>query len=460
MMQFTPGKERIERQSKTFDLWLWLFLGYVLFWYLQGGYRFPVLGIIRFEFLLGTLLSIAAVFRIANRGLPRSPIIGWIAAFIIVTILSTVFSVDSGLSWTVFMDRVIKFMMIGVFIVAFVESVPSMKLFLGAYLLAFLKMAQEGIFGMVTGSLVWENQGTPRLHGATPNYAHPNSFAGTQLANIPFFYFLFPLVPMIVKIVLGAMTIAALSIVVFSGSRTAYVALLTMLMSLVFFSRYRKRAFIGVALFAVIAAPLVPDAYWERFNTIITQEDKEGASIDTRRQIFDDAILIWKDNPLGIGVGAFPVVRAEVFSRSQDTHNLYLELATNLGVQGLLVFIGLIVSIMRSLGRTRRTADQLLERIQNEANSVSSAGETDSRIRDLLFIRAIAISMLSFVITRLTLGMFGHDLYEVYWWFSAGMAVALEKLVSDIPGSGDLSIKRNLQERKQNSERPRITTEI
>ena len=459
-MQFTPGKERVKKESKTFDVWLWLFLGYVLFWYLQGGFRFPVLGSIRFEFLLGLLLSVAAVFRIAKRGLPRSPIIGWIAAFIIVTILATVFSVDTSLSWTIFLDRVIKFMMMGVFIVAFVESVPSMKLFLGAYLLAFLKMAQEGIVGLVTGSLVWENQGTPRLHGATPNYAHPNSFAGTQLANIPFFYFLFPLAPLILKIVFAMMTIAALLIVVFSGSRTAYVALFTMVMSLVFFSRYRKRAFIGVALFAVIAVPLVPDAYWERFNTIITQEDKEGASIDTRRQIFDDAIVIWKDNPLGVGVGAFPKVRVEVFSRSQDTHNLYLELATNLGVQGLLVFIGLVVSIMRSLWRTRRTAEQLLERIQGESNSRNGACESDARVRDLLFIRAVAVSMLSFIVTRLTLGMFGHDLYEVYWWFSAGMALALERLVSDIPGSGDLSSDTDSQKRKHYSGRPRITAEI
>jgi len=431
-MQTVRRRQIPERPENTIDVWLWAFLGYTLFWYLQGGFRFPFLGSIRFEFLLGSLLSIVAVFRIVRRGRPKSPIVGWIIAFIAATLLSTIFSVDASLSWKVFIDRVVKFMMMGVFIVAFVESVRSLKLFLGAYLLAFLKMAQEGLIGVITGSLVWDNQGTPRLHGSTPNYAHPNSFAGTQLANIPFFYFLFPLAPVILKILLAAMTIAALLIVIYSGSRTAYVALFTMVMSLIFFSRYRKRAFIGVTLFIVIATPFVPDAYWERFNTIITQEDKEGASIDTRRQIFDDAVEIWIEHPLGVGVGAFPVVRSETFSRSQDTHNLYLEVATNLGIQGLLVFLGLVVAIMRSLGRTRRKAEGLIIKLRESIDSRPADGEAETRLRDVMFIRAVAVSMLSFMITRLTLGIFGHDLYEIYWWFSAGMALALERLVSNI----------------------------
>ena len=141
-MPTSKSKEVPRRQENTIDVWLWAFLGYTLFWYLQGGFRFPFLGSIRFEFLLGSLLSIVAIIRIAQQGRPKSSIVGWIIAFITVTLLSTIFSVDTSLSWKIFVDRVVKFMMMGVFIVAFVESVRSLKLFLGTYLLAFLKMAQ------------------------------------------------------------------------------------------------------------------------------------------------------------------------------------------------------------------------------------------------------------------------------------------------------------------------------
>jgi len=248
--------------------------------------------------------------------------------------------------------------------------------------------------------------------------------------------------------------IALSVIVISSGSRTAYVALVAMLMSLVFYSRYRKRAFIGAMLFVVVAAPLVPDVYWERFNTIITQVDTEGASIDTRHQIIDDAVEIWIENPFGVGVGGFPVVRTETFSRSQDTHNLYLEVGTNLGIQGLIVFLGLVVSIMRSFGRTRRRAEDLISRLGGAETDSSDMGP-ESQIRDLMWVRAVAVSCLGFMVTRLTLGMFGHDLYEIYWWFSAGTAIALERLVGEMEEqAGASSAGDNHEQGCKNDRRP------
>jgi len=423
MMAATATQERKQPAAAESSFWLWIFLGYVLFWYLQGGFRFPLLGAIRFEFIVGMLLSVVAVIRVVKRGPPRSAIVGWIGALIVVMLISVIFSVDSSLSWKVFVDRVVKFIMMGVFIVAFVDSVRALKLFIAAYLLAFLKMAQEGLVGLITGSLVWENQGTPRLHGSTPIYAHPNSFAGTQLGNIPFFYFLFPIVSFLARLLLAAMAISAVVIVIYSGSRTAYVALASTILCLIYFSRHRKRAFVGILLLSLVTAPLIPDAYWERFDTIITQEDKEGESIDTRRQIFEDAVQVWFEHPFGVGVGAFPVARQEAFGRAQDTHNLYLEVATNLGAHGLIIFFGLVFAIMRSLGRTRLRLEEGIRRLREDA-----VDDDDAGLKELQFLRAVTVSVLCFVLARLTLGLFGHDLYEIYWWFGAGLAIALERI--------------------------------
>ena len=38
---------------------------------------------------------------------------------------------------------------------------------------------------------------------------------------------------------------------------------------------------------------------------------------------------------------------------------------------------------------------------------------------------AVTKSVLLFIIVRLVLGIFGMDLYEIYWWFSAGLAISL-----------------------------------
>ena len=37
--------------------------------------------------------------------------------------------------------------------------------------------------------------------------------------------------------------------------------------------------------------------------------------------------------------------------------------------------------------------------------------------------------MMGFIFIRLVMGFFGMDLYEVYWWFSAGLAIVLSNLV-------------------------------
>ena len=46
-------------------------------------------------------------------------------------------------------------------------------------------------------------------------------------------------------------------------------------------------------------------------------------------------------------------------------------------------------------------------------------------IGDLDLMKACCRAVYLFIIARLALGIFGMDLYEIYWWFSAGLTVAL-----------------------------------
>lgn len=45
--------------------------------------------------------------------------------------------------------------------------------------------------------------------------------------------------------------------------------------------------------------------------------------------------------------------------------------------------------------------------------------------RDLGLLIAVSRATGGFIFVRLVLGAFGMDLYEIYWWFGAGIAVAL-----------------------------------
>jgi len=119
-----------------------------------------------------------------------------------------------------------------------------------------------------------------------------------------------------------------------------------------------------------------------------------------------------------------------MFGRSQDTHNLYLEVATNLGIQGLVVFFFLIYAMLSSLKRVQRRFEQLAGRstraIQRGRPDRRQRAWLERSQRDAVFLRSATQATAGFLWVRLALGLFGMDLYEVYWWFAAGLTISLD----------------------------------
>jgi O-antigen ligase len=405
---------------------LLLFCGYVIIWYLQIGYRRPALADIRFEFIYAAILSLFAL----NYTMPSSyqcPLTKHLILYFLVVVIQIPFSYNVENSWQVFVDRFIKFAFMGWFIVSFVKSPKGLVFFIGAFMLACMKMGQEGFIGQMTGSLVWQNQGVMRLHGSTPLYVHPNSFSGMALGTLPFIIAFFPIANRYVKALLAVMAVFAANIILFTGSRTGYVATVFLALFLVYKSKVSKfKVITAIAIVAIIVAIVAPEEYVGRFKSIYNPaEQAEGRSRESRIQIMKDAWAIFLDHPFGVGVGAFPHIRRVVFKRFQDTHNLYLEIATNLGIQGVIVF-GLLIYKMLALlnqisGSAAKKRKEILEGLKEDQNET----EKVKIIKDLNIIEASATAVYLFIIVRLGLGMFGMDLYEIYWWFASGSTIAI-----------------------------------
>jgi O-antigen ligase len=296
-----------------------------------------------------------------------------------------------------------------------------------------MKMGQEGIVGQLTGSMVWQNQGVMRLHGSTSLYAHPNSFAGMALGTIPFIIYLFPIVPKYLRAVFIIQLIFAFNIVLHSGSRTGYVGFLIMLFFMIYRSKIKKKAIFLTICLIISIVPLIDDQYANRFMTIFTGHEIEGGSMDSRKIILKDAIVVFIKHPFGVGVGAFPEVRYEMFGRTQDTHNLYLEVATNLGIQGLISFAIFITIMIKTLQKCINSATAQKREIQILLQKTNLKSEDLRIIKDhkidLDLIEASSKAVALFLIVRLSLGMFGMDLYEIYWWFSLGLVVSLQNIL-------------------------------
>jgi len=408
-----------------------IFFGYIGAFFLQVGSRIDFFGAIRLEFLLAATLLILALVYDPKTQYPPSTVKILLFFYIFLVAIQVPLSVDVVFSWQVFVDRFLKFSAMAIFISKFVNNPNMLLVFLAAFLLSCFKMGQEGMLGKITGSMVWENQGIMRLHGSTAMYRHPNSFAGMALGTLPFLYYLFPLAGKYLKGFYLVMVVFAFNIVIFCGSRTAYVAFLVMFL-LIFRNAKNKAKYFALSLIVATAGSFfMPVQYIERFESIFGGKEKSGHSGDARILISQQAVEVLIRNPLGVGVSAFPIVRMEYFDKKQDTYNLYLQVATNLGIQGLIIFLVLFGIVLKQLNGLRIKFEAQIISMEKVAPDKFEDEDLElytDHIKDLRLYRAMASAVLTYLIVRLALGLFGHDLYEIYWWIVLGFLFSLEKL--------------------------------
>ncbi|MGH8318307.1 MAG: O-antigen ligase family protein [Steroidobacteraceae bacterium] len=129
----------------------------------------------------------------------------------------------------------------------------------------------------------------------------------------------------------------------------------------------------GVAFCALLAVciglALLPDKLWSRLEgmqyltstSTFREADKYG-SAEQRWQIQKTAWKIAVDHPLlGVGLGCYRIANNEYRPDLgyRDAHNTYLRLAAETGFPGLLIWAGLVVSVLRHVKRGERLKSKL-----------------------------------------------------------------------------------------------------
>lgn len=164
----------------------------------------------------------------------------------------------------------------------------------------------------------------------------------------------------------GAAVSAALSftVILLTQSRGVFIGLVVVMAPVVArgVMRYPRRlAYVAAALTAIIV--LTPASVWHRYAGIanltsvstISAADPEG-SAEQRWEIQKTGWRIFTDRPVfGVGLGAYPLANG-VYSPElgrRDTHNTYLNLAAELGLPGLVLWLTLVISVVVHARRSR-----------------------------------------------------------------------------------------------------------
>lgn len=254
-----------------------------------------------------------------------------------------------------------------------------------------------------------------------------NYFAALQVVALPFQALLANQVENTKTrlIVLGGLAITVGSIIT-SLSRGGILALATVFFLLAlqpargfFRSRSSKRTFL---LVAAIGAGILLLASFSALSARTSSLFTTGDGGSGRTNLWQAALTGWRQTPItGMGFGAFigqsnrllvstPGVNFSAYrlrSTGQVVHNVYLESLTELGVIGLALFLGLLVTVALALIRTARRAARV------GATYLSS------------FARAMLLSLAGFAFTSIFLSTETSRMF----WVLLGFSVAVPRVL-------------------------------
>lgn len=318
------------------------------------------------------------------------PLFPLLLAYLGVQLLSTLFSRSPDLGINEVTTFLVEWMGIHFLVVNTVRTPSMLRKVVWALVVAGIILGGVPLYQQVTGT--FENQyggfaqttdasfrtggenllgeiRQPRLAGAI---GEKNYYAQIMLMLVPLGLFRFwgeQRMPLRLLGLFGAI-IAGVGVVLgFSrGAAVGFVLMLVILLLLRLIKVYQLAVFIIVATLILVAVPqyTLRLVSLQSVASLFSEDAGTGqadSAITGRATEMLAAYNVFKDHPvLGVGPGQFKYYSKEygdqlglgVLVGTREAHSLYLGVASELGIPGILIFMGILFVILRNLARTRR----------------------------------------------------------------------------------------------------------
>jgi O-antigen ligase len=156
----------------------------------------------------------------------------------------------------------------------------------------------------------------------------------------------------------------------------------------------------GVALLFALA----PGNYAERVGSIIGFGEDRVGSASARKELFWRSLFVAARHPVfGVGLGNFHIVSI----KEQVSHNAYTQVASEMGVPAMIVYVLFMIVPLRSL-----------RRIERETYEARRAART----------YYVAVGMQAALVGYMVSSFFASVAYQWYVYYLVGYAVALRRL--------------------------------
>jgi O-antigen ligase len=287
----------------------------------------------------------------------------WVLGFLFWATLTVPLALNRGLAFYALADSLLKTVAMYIILVAAVREWKDVER------LSFVYFVGVVIYAVVV--LVRFQLSPDKWRLAALYYYDANDFATLIVTALPLgMYFLVTKREAFQRLIAGAGLCTLLVAFIWTGSRGGFVALVAVLTFLLL----RYKAIHGIwriGALALILALLVGTGsatYWDKMNSLMHPEtDYNLTDAWGRLQIWERGVGYMVHHPLlGVGFANFQTAEGTLFTTATDlqahghgvkwsvAHNSYIHAGAELGIPGLILFLGILVTSFRALRSVRR----------------------------------------------------------------------------------------------------------
>jgi putative inorganic carbon (HCO3(-)) transporter len=400
---------------------------FVISWFLHLGSRWPILGIVRFDLLLVGILAFFALSKKNGDDAAKTQTDKLLRILIVYAILTLPFVEWPGSVIGNGIPNFIKAIVFYYFTIAFVRTEQDLKKFITVFLACqlfrileplYLHLT-EGYWGAFASMADWEY--LERLSGAPSDVVNPNGLAFIVCTVLPFLYFL---AGQSWKSKLAFICFAPLCLYVLAltGSRTGILGLVVVYVGILVKSK--KRVLVGAvgALIVVVGFPLMSSDMQDRYLSIVGKGAKNEGTAEGRFTGVEENFRVAFRRPLfGHGLGTSREANANFGTDDQPAHNLYAEVAQELGFVGLAIFLAFLKSVFAAFAQCKRAyAD----------------------VDGVEFLSNIVDALQVWLWMNLIFSFASYGLSSFEWYLLSGFAVVLTRLTaSKVANKSDSSMQ-------------------
>jgi putative inorganic carbon (HCO3(-)) transporter len=399
----------------------YLYLIFVCSWFLHLSARLPFLGVMHIDLVLIMVMTLTIVLGNKNENLSReiklSKTHKVISLLLVYTIVTLPFVEWPGSVIHTGFEKIIKAIVFYYFTMYFITDKHKLKLFIAVFLgcqsFRFLEPVYlhitEGYWGSGASMANWEIM--DRLSGAPSDVVNPNGLAFIILTVIPFYYY-FSIGSLLNKLVAVTLIPVSIYALLLTGSRSGLLGLFAILLGLVLKSRNKVILISIICIAGFVSVSFLSDNFKDRYLSIFNSDTKNASTAKGRTEGVKKNFIVALRRPLfGHGLGTSREANVHFMGEDLPSHNLYTEIAEELGFIGLFIFLTLIKSIIVNYSKCQAF--------------INSGNLNDQ------FLLSVLNAMQVWLYMNILFSFASYGLSSYEWYLFAGLSVVMISLCSN-----------------------------